>query len=70
MICKALAGLEEERLRRVTDEKCEKVVRAPFGETYERANGNFYTIAFEDIKHTAVKTFLSREANDLLDDKM
>lgn len=70
MILEVLKEHKEGRLRRLTDDRCEKFVLRILEDAHERTKENFYMFVFEVTGQIAIKTFLTAGADELLDDKM
>lgn len=70
IIQEALKEHEKDGLRRLIDDRCEKLVLALFERARKHALENVRTSIFEVIKQATRKNFFTGEADELLDNKI
>lgn len=70
LICKSLKKLEQRRIGLLTNDKCKNVVLHLYDDAHEQAERTLHTPIFKVIEQVAVKSFFTREADTLLDEKI
>lgn len=69
MIREVVEDRDEETLRRLPDNRCKKAFLALFEKALDRGSENCCT-AVKVMRQAAIKTFFTREADELADDKI
>lgn len=70
IIRETLIDLEEDKLRGLIDDRCEKVMTFLFQRARRRATGNALSPIYEIMKNAAAKIYFSGGADELLDEHL